>query len=127
MKYDITRLDKLLSFWIILYSICYIFNIFPYNPIILLYIALSFVIILVYILLNYENDILIYFIILNLIIKVPFILLIHRKKIYMIDIIFTIIFISIYFIYIRIINEDVITIYKELIWWFIVNKPQNYK
>jgi len=115
MKADITRLDKLLSFWIILYSICYLQKIFPYNPIILLYISLSSVIMLLYVLLNYENDILIYIIILNLMIKVPFIILIYRKKINMIDIIFTIIFISIYIIYIKLINEDVFTIYKELI------------
>jgi len=117
MKSEIITLDKLLSTWIIIYSIGYILNIFPYNPIILLFISIMFFIIGTIIILNNynENTRLLYFITVNVIIKVPFILLIWQKNIKTIDIAFTLIFITTYMIYITLLEEDIISIYKDLL------------
>ena len=54
MKNNIT-LDKFLSFWIVLYSLGYVLKIFPYNPIILLTLAILVFVIKVFIVLYYYN------------------------------------------------------------------------
>jgi len=65
---------------------------------------------------NYnENTRLLYFITVNVIIKVPFILLIWQKNIKTIDIAFTLIFITTYMIYITLLEEDIVSIYKDLL------------
>ena len=117
MKKEIITVDKLLSVWVVIYSIGYILNIFPYNPIILLYLSIMFFIIGTIIIINNynENTRLLYFIANNVIIKVPLILLIWRKNIKTIDIAFTLIFITTYMIYMIFINEDIISIYKDLL------------
>jgi len=117
MKKEIITVDKLLSVWVVIYSIGYILNIFSYNPIILLYLSIIFSIIVpIIVIYNYnENTRLQYFIANNVIIKVPLILLIWRKNIKTIDIAFTLIFITTYMIYIIYINEDIISIYKDLL------------
>ena len=61
MKNNIT-LDKFLSFWIVLYSLGYVLKIFPYNPIILLTLAIFVFVIKVFIVLYYYNKIVIYYI-----------------------------------------------------------------
>jgi len=75
MKSKIITVDKLLTSWIIIYSIGYIINIFPYNPILLLYISSLFFIITIIIIIYYynENTKLLYFVIINVIIKIPLI------------------------------------------------------
>jgi len=117
MKSEIITVDKLLSTWVIIYSIGYILNIFSYNPIILLFISTIFFIIgIIIILKNYnENTRLLYFITINVIIKVPLILLIWQKNIKTIDIDFTLIFITTYMIYIFLLKEDIVSIYKDLL------------
>jgi len=117
MKIEIITLDKLLSVWVVIYSIGYILNIFSYNPIILLYLSIMFFIIGTIIILNNynENTRLLYFIANNVIIKVPLILLIWRKNVKIIDIAFTLIFITTYMIYMIFINEDIISIYKDVL------------
>jgi hypothetical protein len=113
--------EKLLSFWIILYSIGYINNIFKYNPIILLFIAYLFVIVSsAFIAYKYnKNTQLFYFILVNSVVKLPFILLIWDKKITKQDIIFTCLFILAYVIYMKIIDEDIINYYREIIRYII--------
>jgi hypothetical protein len=113
--------EKLLSFWIVLYSIGYAINIFKYNPILLLFIAYLFAIIsTIYIIYNYnKNTQLFYFILINSIIKLPFIFLIWNKKIINIDIIFTCVFIFSYVIYMKLIDEDIICFYRDIIQYFI--------
>jgi len=117
MKSKIITVDKLLTSWIIIYSIGYIINIFPYNPILLLYISSLFFIITINIIIYYynENTNLLYFVIINVIIKIPLILLIWRNNIKNIDILFTLIFITTYIIYIFILNDDIVSIYKDLL------------
>lgn len=112
-----------LSVWIVLYSYLYIAKIFPYNPIILLCIATGFYIINIgNIAYNYnENTLLVYYIIINSLLKLPPLLMVYRDKINYNDIIFTIIFIIIYVIFMTLIEEDIICIYKNYT-DFIINK-----
>lgn len=112
-----------LSVWIVLYSYLYIAKIFPYNPIILLCIAIGFYIINIgNIIYNYnENTLLVYYIIINSLLKLPLLLMVYRDKINYNDIIFSVIFIIIYVIFMILINEDIICIYKNYT-DFIINK-----
>jgi hypothetical protein len=112
-----------LSVWIVLYSYLYIAKIFPYNPIILLCIATGFYIINIgNIAYNYnENTLLVYYIIINSLLKLPPLLMVYRDKINYNDIIFSVIFIIIYIIFMTLIDEDIICIYKNYT-AFIINK-----
>ena len=112
-----------LSVWIVLYSYLYIAKIFPYNPIILLCIATGFYIINIgNIAYNYnENTLLVYYIIINTLLKLPPLLMVYRDKINYNDIIFSVIFIIIYVIFMTLIEEDIICIYKNYT-DFIINK-----
>ena len=116
--------EKLLSFWIFIYSFGYINNIFIYNPIILLFISYLFVIASsILIAYNYnKNTELFYFILVNSVIKLPFIFLLRNKKITFIDIIFTFLFILSYVIYMNIIEEDTVSYYMNIIKHIINNK-----
>ena len=112
-----------LSVWIVLHSYLYIVKIFPYNPIILLCIATGFYIINIgNIAYNYnENTLLVYYIIINSLLKLPPLLMVYRDKINYNDIIFSVIFIIIYIIFMTLIEEDIICIYKNYT-AFIINK-----
>jgi hypothetical protein len=126
MKEEIVY-HKLLSTWIVLYSIGYVLSnasnasnasyVFKYNPIILLYIAYLFVILsAVYIIYLYnKNTQLFYFLLVNSAIKLPFILLIWNRKITTPDIVFTVAFILIYVIYMTLINEDIVAYYGGIV------------
>ena len=77
MKNNIT-LDKFLSFWIVLYSLGYVLKIFPYNPIILLTLAILVFVIKVFIVLYYynKNSNLLYYFIINFFTKIPLFIII---------------------------------------------------
>ena len=111
-------LDKFLSFWIVLYSFGYVLKIFPYNPIILLSIAIVFFIFAMIIILYYKKGKIfpLYFFIINFI-KLPIFAMIYyqNKKINSYDIIFTIYFIVFYIIYIELISDNIFCIYYNLI------------
>lgn len=104
-----------ISIWIVIYSYLYIFRIFPYNPIILLNIVIMVTIInIINILNNYnENTLLYYFIITNTLLKLPPLLMIYKDKIMNRDIIFSVIFVMMYIIFMKIIDVDIITVYKN--------------
>jgi len=112
-----------ISIWIVIYSYLYIFRIFPYNPVILLNIVIMITIInIINILNNYnENTLLYYFIITNTLLKLPPLLMIYKDKIINSDIIFSVIFVMIYIIFMKIIDVDIITVYKNYN-EFILNK-----
>ena len=112
-----------LSIWIVIYSYLYIAKIFPYNPIILLCIATGFYIINIgNISYNYnKHTLIVYYITINSLLKIPPLLMIYRYKINYKDIIFSIIFIIIYVIFITLIGEDILCIYKNYT-DFIINK-----
>tara|TARA_B100000795_G_scaffold227081_1_gene183308 strand:+ start:6053 stop:6472 length:420 start_codon:yes stop_codon:yes gene_type:complete len=112
-----------LSVWIVIYSYLYIAKLFRYNPIILLYIAIGFYIInignIAYN--NNENSLLFYYIFINTLLKIPPLLLIYNDNIDNNDVIFSVIFIIIYVVFMTLISEDIICIYKNYT-DFIINK-----
>jgi hypothetical protein len=122
---DIITIDKFLSIWIVLYSIGYVLKIFPYNPLILLAMAIAFFIIASIIIIYYhnKNSNLLYFFIINFIFKIPLFALIYfqNKNITDYDIIFTFYIVMFYIIYIEIRGDDIFCIYKDLV-LFIINE-----
>lgn len=117
--------DKFFSIWIFIYTIAYIFKITPYNPIILIFIALTFFIITLLIIIYKLNEksLLIYYLIVNIIGKLIPLFIIFNDKITNNDIIFTVYFILLYVIYMQIIKEDIICMYSDYI-EFIIDKDK---
>jgi hypothetical protein len=122
---EIIRADKFFSIWIFIYTIAYIFKIVPYNPIILIYIALTFFVFSLFIIIYYlnENSLLFYYIMINTIAKIIPLFIIINNKITNNDIIFTVYFILLYVIYMQIIKEDIICVYRDYI-KFIIDKDK---
>jgi len=122
---DIITIDKFLSVWIVLYSIGYVLKIFPYNPLILLAMAIAFFIFASIIIIYYhnKNSNFLYFFIINFIFKIPLFTLIYfqNKNITDYDIIFTFYIVMFYIIYIEIRGDDIFCIYKDLV-LFIINE-----
>lgn len=119
------KLDRFLSIWIFIYTIAYLLKIVPYNPIILISIALIFFVASLFIIVKNLNErsLLIYYLLINFIGKViPFFIIINNK-ITNNDIIFTVYFILIYVVYMLIIKEDIICVYNEYI-EFIIDKDK---
>ena len=119
------RLDMFLSIWIFIYTIAYLLKIAPYNPVILISIALIFFIASLFIIVKNLNErsLLIYYLIINFIGKVIPLFIIINDKITNNDIIFTVYFILIYVIYMLIMKEDIICVYNEYI-EFIIDKDK---
>lgn len=117
------KLDRFLSIWIFIYTIAYLLKIVPYNPIILISIALIFFIASLFIIVKHLNErsILTYYLLINFIGKVIPLFIIINNKITNNDIIFTVYFILIYVIYMLIMKEDIICVYNEYI-EFIIDK-----
>jgi len=117
------KLDRFFSIWIFIYTIAYLLKIVPYNPIILISIALIFFIASLFIIVKNltERSILTYYLLINFIGKIIPLFIIINNKITNNDIIFTVYFILIYVVYMRIMNEDVICVYNEYI-EFIIDK-----
>ena len=122
---DIIRADKFFSIWIFIYTIAYIFKITPYNPIILICIALTFFVFSLFIIIYNLNEksLLFYYIMINTIAKIIPLFIIIDNKITNDDIIFTIYFILLYVIYMQIIKEDIICVYRDYI-EFIIDKDK---
>ena len=122
---DIIRADKFFSIWIFIYTITYIFKITPYNPIILICIALTFFVFSLFIIIYNLNEksLLFYYIMINTIAKIIPFFIICNDKITNDDIIFTIYFILLYVIYMQIIKEDIICVYRDYI-EFIIDKDK---
>lgn len=117
------KLDRFLSIWIFIYTIAYLLKLAPYNPVILISIALIFFIASLFIIVKNLNkrSLLIYYLIINFIGKVIPLFIIINDKITNNDIIFTVYFILIYVIYMLIMKEDIICVYNEYI-EFIIDK-----
>jgi hypothetical protein len=117
------KLDRFLSIWIFIYTIAYLLKIVPYNPIILISIALIFFIASLFIIVKNltERSILTYYLLINFIGKIIPLFIIINNKITNNDIIFTVYFILIYVVYMLIMNEDIICVYNEYI-EFIIDK-----
>jgi hypothetical protein len=121
----IIRADKFFSIWIFIYTIAYIFKITPYNPIILICIALTFFVFSLFIIIYNLNEksLLFYYIMINTIVKIIPLFIIINNKITNDDIIFSIYFILLYVIYMQIIKEDIICVYRDYI-EFIIDKDK---
>jgi hypothetical protein len=122
---EIIRADKFISIWIFIYTIAYIFKIVPYNPIILISIALTFFVFSLFIIIYNLNEksLLFYYIIINTIAKIIPLFIIINNRITNNDIIFTVYFILLYVIYMQIIKEDIICVYRDYI-EFIIDKDK---
>jgi hypothetical protein len=122
---EIITFDKFLSVWIVLYSIGYILQIFPFNPLILLAISiLFFIFALIIIIYNHnKNSNLLYFFLINFIFKIPIFAIVYYRNepITEYDFIFTFYVIVVYIIYIEIMNDNIYCIYRDMI-SFIINK-----
>ena len=117
--------DRFLSIWIFLYSLAYLLNLVPYNPIILISIALSFFVISLFIIvprLN-ERSLLLYYIVINTLGKILPLLLIINHKITNSDIVFTVSFILIYVAYMFIVKDDVVCVYTDYV-EFIIDRDR---
>lgn len=121
----VITVDRFLSIWIFLYILAYLSGIVPYNPIILISIALTFFVISLFVIvprLN-ERSLLTYYVTINTIGKIIPLLLIINRKITVSDIIFTVYFVLAYVVYIIIVKDDVVCIYTDYI-EFIINRDR---
>ena len=121
----VITIDRFLSIWIFFYIIAYFLGIFPYNPIILISIALTFFIISLFIIIPRLNErsLLTYYITINTFGKIIPLLFIINRKITICDILFTFSFIIIYIIYMLIVNDDIVSVYRDYI-EFIINRDK---
>ncbi len=105
------------SNWILIWFLLYYFNIISYNPLFVLILVYTLILIFIFYIYDKINRYkLIKFIILNIICKlIPIYLLIRINKYYIKydDIIFSIILFLIYFIVLYIFNKNIVNIYNE--------------
>ena len=122
---SIITIDRFFSIWIFLYTILYFLGIFPYNPVILISIALTFFIFSLFIIIPRLNQrsLLIYYITINTIGKIIPLFIIMNRKITIYDIIFTISFILLYVAYMFIVKEDIFYVYTDYI-EFIIDRDR---
>lgn len=121
----VITIDRFLSVWIFLYTLAYLSGIVPYNPVILISIALTFFVISLFVIvprLN-ERSLLTYYITINTLGKIIPLLFIINRKITVSDIIFTVYFVLIYVVYMIIVKDDVVCIYTDYI-EFIINRDR---
>jgi len=121
----IITVDRFFSIWIFLYTILYFLGIFPYNPVILISIALTFFIFSLFIIIPRLNQrsLLIYYITINTIGKIIPLFIIMNRKITIYDIIFTISLILLYVAYMFIVKEDIFYVYTDYI-EFIIDRDR---
>ena len=121
----IITIDRFFSIWIFLYTILYFLGIFPYNPVILISIALTFFIFSLFIIIPRLNQrsLLIYYITINTIGKIIPLFIIMNRKITIYDIIFTISLIILYVSYMFIVKEDIFYVYTDYI-EFIIDRDR---
>ena len=121
----IITIDRFFSIWIFLYTILYFLGSFPYNPVILISIALTFFIFSLFIIIPRLNQrsLLIYYITINTIGKIIPLFIIMNRKITIYDIIFTVSFILMYVVYMFIVKEDIFYVYTDYI-EFIIDRDR---
>jgi hypothetical protein len=125
MDNRVITVDRFLSIWIFLYTIVYLIGIAPYNPVILISIALTFFIISLFIIvprLN-ERSLLTYYITINTLGKIIPLLFIINRKITTSDIGFTVSFILIYVAYMLIVKDDIVCVYTDYV-EFIIDRDR---
>lgn len=121
----VITVDRFLSIWIFLYTIIYFLGIAPYNPVILISIALTFFVISLFIIvprLN-ERSLLTYYITINTLGKIIPLLFIINRKVTTSDIVFTVSFILIYVAYMLIVKDDIVCVYTDYV-EFIIDRDR---
>lgn len=124
MEHVITP-DRFLSIWIFLYTIAYFLKIVPYNPVILISIALTFFVFSLFIIvprLN-ERSLLTYYIVINTLGKVLPLLILINTTITVSDIVFTVYFILTYVVYMLIFKDDIVCVYIDYV-EFIIDRDR---
>ena len=124
MEHVITP-DRFLSIWIFLYTIAYFLKIVPYNPVILISIALTFFVFSLFIIvprLN-ERSLLTYYIVINTLGKVLPLLILMNTAITVSDIVFTVYFILTYVVYMLIFKDDIVCVYIDYV-EFIIDRDR---
>jgi len=121
----IITVDRFFSIWIFFYTILYFLGIFPYNPLILISIALTFFILTLFFIIPRLNSrsLLTYYITINTIGKIIPLFIIINRKITIYDIIFTVSFILMYVTYMFILKEDIFYVYTDYI-EFIIDRDR---
>jgi hypothetical protein len=121
----VITVDRFLSIWIFLYTLAYLLGIVPYNPVILISIALTFFVISLFVIvprLN-ERSLLTYYITINTLGKIIPLLFIINRKITNSDILFTVYFVLIYVVYMLIVKDDIVCVYTDYV-EFIINRDR---
>lgn len=124
MEHVITP-DRFLSIWIFLYTIAYFLKIVPYNPVILISIALTFFVFSLFIIvprLN-ERSLLTYYVAINTLGKVLPLLILMNTAITVSDIVFTVYFILTYVVYMLIFKDDIVCVYIDYV-EFIIDRDR---
>lgn len=121
----VITVDRFLSIWIFIYTILYFLGIVPYNPVILISIALIFFVFSLFIIIPRLNErsLLIYYITINTIGKIIPLFFIINREITTSDIMFTLSFTLSYVAYMFILNEDIFSVYKDYI-EFIIDRDR---
>ena len=125
MDNRVITVDRFLSIWIFLYTIVYLIGIAPYNPVILISIALTFFTISLFIIIPRLNErsLLTYYITINTLGKIIPLLFIINRKITTSDIGFTVSFILIYVAYMLIVKDDIVCVYTDYV-EFIIDRDR---
>ena len=124
MEHVITP-DRFLSIWIFIYTIAYFLKIVPYNPVILISIALTFFVFSLFIIvprLN-ERSLLTYYVAINTLGKVLPLLILMNTAITVSDIVFTVYFILTYVVYMLIFKDDIVCVYIDYV-EFIIDRDR---
>jgi len=121
----VITVDRFLSIWIFIYTIIYLLGIAPYNPVILISIALTFFTISLFIIIPRLNErsLLTYYITINTLGKIIPLLFIINRKITTSDIGFTVSFILIYVAYMLIVKDDIVCVYTDYV-EFIIDRDR---
>jgi len=117
--------DRFLSIWIFIYTIAYFLKIVPYNPVILISIALTFFLFSLFIIvprLN-ERSLLTYYIVINTLGKILPLLILMNTPITVSDIVFTVYFILTYVVYMLIFKDDIVCVYIDYV-EFIIDRDR---
>lgn len=121
----VITVDRFLSIWIFIYTIAYFLKIVPYNPVILISIALSYFVFSLFIIvprLN-ERSLLTYYVAINTLGKVLPLLLLMNTAITVSDIVFTVYLILTYVAYMLILKDDIVCVYIDYI-EFIIDRDR---
>lgn len=121
----VITVDRFLSVWIFFYTISYLLGVVPYNPVILISIALTFFTLSLFIIIPRLNErsLLTYYITINTLGKIIPLVFIINNKITNSDIIFTVYFILIYVVYMLIVKDDIVSVYKDYV-EFIIDRDR---